>query len=68
MASKTYAKGGVLVPSEHHIAAFHDWVQEKVGDIAPTGEVRMGLTAETAPLEERAETLKRYESPASRAS
>ena len=24
-------KGGVLVPSEHHIGDFHDWVQEKVG-------------------------------------
>ena len=35
MGSKVYAKGGVLVPSEHHIGAFHDWVQEKVGDITP---------------------------------
>jgi Rieske 2Fe-2S family protein len=68
MASKTYAKGGVLVPSEHHIAAFHDWVQERVGDVTPSGEVRMGLTADTPPLEERAETLERYESLASRAS
>jgi len=24
--SRVYANGGVLVPSEHHIAAFHDWV------------------------------------------
>jgi Rieske 2Fe-2S family protein len=31
MASRTYAKGGVLVPSEHHIGAFHDWVLEKIG-------------------------------------
>ncbi|WP_307075662.1 SRPBCC family protein [Arthrobacter pascens] len=29
MGSKIYAKGGVLVPSEHHIGAFHDWVKEK---------------------------------------
>ncbi|MGM0931687.1 MAG: aromatic ring-hydroxylating oxygenase subunit alpha [Actinomycetota bacterium] len=28
MGSKVYAKGGVLVPSEHHIGAFHHWVQE----------------------------------------
>jgi Rieske 2Fe-2S family protein len=24
--SRVYANGGVLVPSEHHIAAFHEWV------------------------------------------
>ena len=36
MGSKIYAKGGVLVPSEHHIGAFHDWIQEKVGDVVPT--------------------------------
>ncbi len=28
--SRVYAEGGVLVPSEHHIAAFHDWVRERV--------------------------------------
>ena len=26
MSSRAYAKGGVLVPSEHHIAAFHEWL------------------------------------------
>ncbi|MGW8376629.1 aromatic ring-hydroxylating dioxygenase subunit alpha [Streptomyces sp. ODS28] len=26
MASRAYRHGGVLVPSEHHIRAFHDWV------------------------------------------
>jgi Rieske 2Fe-2S family protein len=30
MSSRLYAKGGVLVPSEHHIGAFHDWVQNKL--------------------------------------
>jgi len=30
MASRSYASGGVLVPSEHHIAAFHDWVRSRV--------------------------------------
>ncbi|MEU0248552.1 aromatic ring-hydroxylating dioxygenase subunit alpha [Streptomyces sp. NPDC006235] len=27
MSSRLYAKGGVLVPSEHHIGEFHDWVR-----------------------------------------
>jgi Rieske 2Fe-2S family protein len=27
MASRAYASGGVLVPTEHHIAEFHDWVR-----------------------------------------
>ena len=31
MASRVYADGGVLVPSEHHIGAFHDWILEQVG-------------------------------------
>jgi phenylpropionate dioxygenase-like ring-hydroxylating dioxygenase large terminal subunit len=31
MSSRIYADGGVLVPSEHHIASFHDWVLERVG-------------------------------------
>jgi Rieske 2Fe-2S family protein len=31
MNSRAYAKGGVLVPSEHHIGAFHDWVTGKLG-------------------------------------
>jgi Rieske 2Fe-2S family protein len=31
MSSRAYAKGGVLVPSEHHIGAFHDWVTAMVG-------------------------------------
>ncbi|KUN59377.1 hypothetical protein AQJ46_39770 [Streptomyces canus] len=28
--SKAYAKGGVLVPSEHHIGEFHTWLQNKL--------------------------------------
>jgi Rieske 2Fe-2S family protein len=31
MSSRAYAKGGVLVPSEHHIGAFHSWVQDRLG-------------------------------------
>jgi glycine betaine catabolism A len=30
MASSAYRNGGVLVPSEHHIAAFHGWVADKL--------------------------------------
>ncbi len=30
MSSRAYANGGVLVPSEHHIGEFHDWVQQKI--------------------------------------
>jgi len=30
MHSRGYANGGVLVPSEHHIGAFHDWVTAKI--------------------------------------
>ena len=35
MNSKVYAQGGVLVPSEHHIGAFHDWITDKIGDVVP---------------------------------
>ena len=30
MSSRRYAAGGVLVPSEHHIAEFHDWVRARL--------------------------------------
>ena len=30
MDSRSYARGGVLVPSEHHIGAFHDWVRARL--------------------------------------
>jgi glycine betaine catabolism A len=30
MSSRAYANGGVLVPSEHHIAAFHEWVRDRL--------------------------------------
>ncbi|MGC9543624.1 aromatic ring-hydroxylating oxygenase subunit alpha [Streptomyces sp. UG1] len=35
MSSKAYAKGGVLVPSEHHIGEFHTWLQNKL-EVGPT--------------------------------
>jgi glycine betaine catabolism A len=31
MGSRIYRDGGVLVPSEHHIGAFHDWLKERLG-------------------------------------
>jgi glycine betaine catabolism A len=31
MGSRAYARGGVLVPAEHHIGAFHDWVTARIG-------------------------------------
>ncbi|OAR27328.1 2Fe-2S ferredoxin [Streptomyces sp. ERV7] len=31
MDSRAYRHGGVLVPSEHHIRAFHEWVLARVG-------------------------------------
>jgi phenylpropionate dioxygenase-like ring-hydroxylating dioxygenase large terminal subunit len=30
MSSRLYAGGGVLVPSEHHIGAFHEWVHGRL--------------------------------------
>ncbi|MER7897656.1 aromatic ring-hydroxylating dioxygenase subunit alpha [Streptomyces sp. NPDC096046] len=38
MSSRLYAKGGVLVPSEHHIGEFHDWVQDRLGTRATLAE------------------------------
>jgi len=34
MGSRGYASGGVLVPSEHHIAAFHDWLRGRLSEAA----------------------------------
>jgi Rieske 2Fe-2S family protein len=31
MASRAYADGGALVPSEHHISEFHAWVRGRLG-------------------------------------
>ena len=32
MSSRAYRHGGVLVPAEHHIAQFHDWINEMCAD------------------------------------
>ncbi|YAL84305.1 aromatic ring-hydroxylating oxygenase subunit alpha [Dermacoccaceae bacterium W4C1] len=31
MSSRAYRAGGVLVPAEHHIGEFHEWVRSRVG-------------------------------------
>jgi Rieske 2Fe-2S family protein len=31
MASRAYRKGGVLVPTEHHIGIFHEWLIRQLG-------------------------------------
>ncbi|HEY9265707.1 MAG TPA: aromatic ring-hydroxylating dioxygenase subunit alpha [Mycobacterium sp.] len=31
MSSRAYRRGGVLVPAEHHIAEFHEWVVSRLG-------------------------------------
>ncbi|WP_270886213.1 aromatic ring-hydroxylating oxygenase subunit alpha [Pedococcus sp. 5OH_020] len=36
MSSRVYARGGVLVPSEHHIGEFHEWVQDKIAGAVPS--------------------------------
>ncbi|GAB2706460.1 aromatic ring-hydroxylating dioxygenase subunit alpha [Nocardia thraciensis] len=33
MSSRAYRRGGVLVPAEHHLAEFHEWVRQRVGDV-----------------------------------
>jgi Rieske 2Fe-2S family protein len=33
MSSRAYRNGGVLVPSEHHIAEFHEWMLTKLGRV-----------------------------------
>jgi Rieske 2Fe-2S family protein len=37
MSSRIYRNGGVLVPSEHHIGLFHDWLQGQLGTAATDG-------------------------------
>jgi glycine betaine catabolism A len=36
MSSRAYSRGGVLVPSEHHITDFHSWVHAQLGEPAAT--------------------------------
>ncbi|RFZ59136.1 hypothetical protein BB170200_02959 [Mycobacterium marinum] len=37
MSSRAYRTGGVLVPAEHHIAEFHQWVVARIGIPAVSG-------------------------------
>ncbi|MGV9801639.1 aromatic ring-hydroxylating oxygenase subunit alpha [Mycobacterium sp. NPDC003449] len=32
MSSRAYRRGGVLVPAEHHIGAFQEWVMSRLGE------------------------------------
>ncbi|MCU1647761.1 MAG: dioxygenase [Nocardia sp.] len=32
MSSRAYRDGGVLVPAEHHISEFHEWLHDCIGD------------------------------------
>ncbi len=54
MGSRSYARGGVLVPSEHHIQPFQDWAEERIRGAQPSGVQLLGITPETAPLADRA--------------
>jgi Rieske 2Fe-2S family protein len=38
MSSRGYRDGGVLVPSEHHIGEFHDWVRGRLGEWETSGQ------------------------------
>jgi Rieske 2Fe-2S family protein len=40
MSSRAYRNGGVLVPAEHHIAEFHQWVVSRVGETEVTSHER----------------------------
>lgn len=40
MSSRAYRKGGVLVPVEHHIAEFHEWVLSHIGETEVTSNER----------------------------
>ncbi len=40
MSSRAYRNGGVLVPSEHHIAEFHEWVVSRIGPHSRAGKTR----------------------------
>jgi Rieske 2Fe-2S family protein len=40
MSSRAYRKGGVLVPVEHHIAEFHEWVLSRIGETEVTSNER----------------------------
>lgn len=37
MSSRAYRAGGVLVPAEHHIAEFHQWVVTRIGTPGESG-------------------------------
>jgi phenylpropionate dioxygenase-like ring-hydroxylating dioxygenase large terminal subunit len=40
MSSRAYRGGGVLVPVEHHMALFHQWVRSMLGEDVAASEMR----------------------------
>ncbi|MYR46970.1 aromatic ring-hydroxylating dioxygenase subunit alpha [Streptomyces sp. SID5910] len=40
MSSRAYRAGGVLVPNEHHIGIFHEWLFRRLGDDGPAAPSR----------------------------
>ena len=44
MNSRAYRDGGVLVPSEHHIAGFHAWVRDRLAEASELGQCCAGET------------------------
>ncbi len=45
MASRGYAQGGALVPSEHHLSEFHAWVRARLGQDADQAGSASGSVA-----------------------
>jgi Rieske 2Fe-2S family protein len=39
MSSRAYRAGGVLVPTEHHIGIFHEWLLQRLGGDGHAGPV-----------------------------
>lgn len=44
MNSRAYRDGGILVPSEHHIADFHAWVRDRLAEASGLGQCCAGET------------------------
>ncbi|MET0237541.1 MAG: aromatic ring-hydroxylating dioxygenase subunit alpha [Kibdelosporangium sp.] len=49
MSSRAYARGGVLVPSEHHIAAFHEWLTARLAHRPDSPGVTQAAAAQQRP-------------------
>lgn len=40
MNSRAYRDGGILVPSEHHVAGFYAWVRERLAGASEVATIR----------------------------